>query len=150
MTPRSVQVWFQNRRAKQKKAKNKNKCPEMNGNQQTLDLIDFDKKYDHKFSSLIPTTDTMIFQPIQMMEQTTTFCNDRFPVSPLGGYPLKNFSETPDIQFNPVDMSTDDVSLQFPSVENLDSSWIDIRKQFDHDENLSENTICFDPDNFFG
>lgn len=224
MTPRSVQVWFQNRRAKQKKSKDKKylpkieqalirentpdihhlsngsgMCNEMKDNmfnettnrvktniqqgsvqqqgiiqqanvqqesmqqgnmQQTIlqqqgivhtggsDIFSFDTN-NNIFNIKKSPSDGM-FQPIHMLDQNTTFCNDRYPISPLHNYPFKSFPTDyqSEFEFNENFEQNKD-GLEFPPVESLDSTWIDMRKTIDQDENLNENTVCFDPDNFF-
>lgn len=144
MTPRSVQVWFQNRRAKQKKAKNKLKYP----NQENLSNQNDSFKIERHNQIHESPEDSLMFQPIQIKEQNTMFCNDRYPISPLQEHHFKDFPN----QFNEKRAKNEEMLNQeenFPEVEGLDASWVDMRKQFDHDESISENTICFDPNNFF-
>lgn len=163
MTPRSVQVWFQNRRAKQKKNKNKIKySPEENYNQMNSQISN---QINNQISNQInyerniqQSPDVNMFKPIQVLENQISFCNDRFPISPLHEHPLKQYKQ---MEFDKLDYqkmqyhqnnyleNEHDRNLQFPEVDSLDSSWVDMRKLPDQDGNIQENTACFDPQNFF-
>lgn len=144
MPPRSVQVWFQNRRAKQKKAKNKFRGESRENFNHNIHM----GKYEH-VNSMMPIADeSMMFVPIATLEKPTMFCNDRYPMSPLHDKSQKNIANIGAENMPDPSQPTEN-KVEYPSVENLDTSWMDMQPNFEKDDGFSENTIHFDPNNFF-
>ncbi|KAK1349164.1 homeobox domain-containing protein [Hamiltosporidium tvaerminnensis] len=161
MTPRAVQVWFQNRRAKIKrlnqikKGQNISDSTTNNENIDTLrhkpenEILNEEKErnfnkmdcyYDYRDTRYNPNN---MFTPVTPDEVQYSYYSDSYPESPLYD---RNFTK----QYNNNRMNHLNNYLELPNTENLDTAWMDADKNREYPgHHYFGNNMPFDPRNFF-